>query len=151
MQRAITGYSQDDLGDWVARLVCHHGQHVRHKPPFTLRPWVTTEEGRRSMLGTCLDCVRCDRLELPEGLSAYSRTRELDATTVPDGLRRNHSTKEGVWALIHVTQGRLRYVVDGLDGRTFELDVEHPGVVAPGVLHHVDPAGEVVFWVEFHH
>ena len=61
MRRAITGFRRDDAGDWVAELACGHAQHVRHKPPFTLRPWVVTDEGRASHVGTELDCPLCDR------------------------------------------------------------------------------------------
>jgi tellurite resistance-related uncharacterized protein len=149
MKRGITGYHLDDAGDCVAELACRHGQHVRHKPPFQIREWVTTEEGRRSMLGTQLDCVRCDRLEMPEGLASYSRTKSFGAADVPERLRSSHSTKAGVWGLIHVASGRLRYVVDALDGKTFDLDPDHPGVIAPEMLHHVEPDGDVVFSVEF--
>jgi tellurite methyltransferase len=60
MRRAITGYHTDDVGDPVAELSCGHGQHVRHHPPMISRPWVLTPEGRASMLGVELDCVRCD-------------------------------------------------------------------------------------------
>lgn len=60
MRRAITGYHTDDVGDPVAELACGHGQHVRHHPPMFSRPWVLTPEGRASMLGVELDCVRCD-------------------------------------------------------------------------------------------
>jgi len=60
MRRAITGFHQDEQGDWVADLQCGHGQHVRHRPPWRLRPWVITEEGRREHLGLTLDCRRCD-------------------------------------------------------------------------------------------
>ncbi|MEZ4368912.1 MAG: DUF3565 domain-containing protein [Kofleriaceae bacterium] len=65
MERAITGYHQDEHGDWVAELACGHRQHVRHRPPFFLRPWVTTAAGRAEHLGTVLPCVRCDRGEPP--------------------------------------------------------------------------------------
>lgn len=65
MKRAIIGFRRDEAGDWVALLDCGHPQHVRHRPPFVERPWVETAEGRRSMLGTMLDCVRCDRGEPP--------------------------------------------------------------------------------------
>jgi len=61
MQRAITGFHADEHGDWVAELECGHQQHVRHQPPFILRPWVVTAEGRRRMLGARLECVMCDR------------------------------------------------------------------------------------------
>ncbi len=65
MFRRITGFHRDETGDWVAELECGHDQHVRHKPPFFNRPWVTTESGRENKLGMKLNCVRCDRLELP--------------------------------------------------------------------------------------
>jgi hypothetical protein len=58
--RAITGFHLDDEGHWVAELECGHGQHVRHDPPWQVREWVTTEAGRKSRLGTELDCLRCD-------------------------------------------------------------------------------------------
>jgi tellurite methyltransferase len=147
--RPITGYYLDDVNDWVAELSCGHGQHIRHKPPFLSRPWVTTDEGRASMLGTELDCVRCDRLEVPEGAVAYKRTAEFDEATIPSGLRRNHSTKPGVWGVIHVVAGRLRYHIEGLGGRELVLDPETPGIVVPEVPHHVEPDGPVRFFVEF--
>lgn len=151
MQRPITGFRQDEHADWVAELSCGHGQHVRHKPPFQLRPWVVTEEGRASRLGAMLDCVRCDRFELPEGFVAYKRTADFDETTLPAGLRRDHSTRAGVWGVIHVAAGRLRYVVEPPLARAQLLDATAPGIVVPEVLHRVEPDGPVRFFVEFHH
>lgn len=60
MRREISGYHKDEEDDWVADLVCGHCQHVRHDPPWQNRPWVETESGRNSMLGTTLDCKKCD-------------------------------------------------------------------------------------------
>ena len=60
MHHPITGFHQDEQGDWVANLACGHGQHVRHQPPLTIRPWVLTEEGRTGHLGQRLDCKKCD-------------------------------------------------------------------------------------------
>jgi hypothetical protein len=57
--RRIIGFHQDHEGHWVADLECGHGQHVRHDPPWQLRPWVITPEGRASYVGTELRCVRC--------------------------------------------------------------------------------------------
>ena len=57
--RRITGYRQDDEDHWVAELECGHSQHVRHDPPWQVRPWVTTKEGRTEHLGTTLDCILC--------------------------------------------------------------------------------------------
>ncbi|HEX6794851.1 MAG TPA: DUF3565 domain-containing protein [Casimicrobiaceae bacterium] len=60
MQRAITGFHQDDEAHWVAELGCGHFQHVRHDPPWINRPWVTTAEGRKAALGRLLECKKCD-------------------------------------------------------------------------------------------
>jgi hypothetical protein len=57
--RRIVGFHQDEVGLWVADLECGHGQHVRHDPPWQLRPWVITPEGRANYIGTELRCVRC--------------------------------------------------------------------------------------------
>jgi hypothetical protein len=60
VNRRITGFHQDDEAHWVAELECGHGQHVRHDPPWQVRIWVTTPEGRAGRLGSVLNCVRCD-------------------------------------------------------------------------------------------
>jgi hypothetical protein len=62
MNQPIVGYHQDEYGDWVADLACGHGQHVRHQPPFTSRPWVLTRAGRDRYLGTSLNCKKCEEL-----------------------------------------------------------------------------------------
>ncbi len=63
MRQPITGYHKDEEDHWVAELECGHNQHVRHKPPWVERPWVTTEMGRTAMLGERLNCKKCDRDE----------------------------------------------------------------------------------------
>ncbi len=150
MQRPIDGFHQDALGDWVAELRCGHGQHVRHKPPFWNRPWVLTAEGRAEMLGCELACPLCDRFEIPAGFAPYKRTPEFDAATVPTGLLADHATKPGVWGVIHVLAGSLRYVVEPPIAGERTLDVATPGIVVPEVRHRVVPAGDVRFFVEFH-
>ena len=160
MRRAIIGFRLDEDGDWVANLDCGHGQHVRHHPPFANRPWVVSEAGREGMLGTALDCVRCDRMEWPEGCVAYHRTPEFDETTVPSGLTSEHATKRGVWARIHVICGVLRYHVGPPLDRSFRVDRASSAVIVPEVRHRVAPestaaqssastAGPVRFYIEF--
>jgi hypothetical protein len=61
MKQEITGYHKDEEDHWVAQLVCGHFQHVRHDPPWVSRPWVTSLEGRDSMLGFELNCKKCDQ------------------------------------------------------------------------------------------
>lgn len=88
MQRRITGYDMDDMGDRIAILECGHPQHIRHNPPFTNRAWTLTEDGCRNMLGQTLNCVRCDEagqaadqwfvLGLGDALMADSRLGEIE-------------------------------------------------------------------------
>jgi hypothetical protein len=59
-EQTIVGFHRDEQGDWVAELECGHGQHVRHRPPWEMRPWVVTPEGRREHLGKVLRCKKCD-------------------------------------------------------------------------------------------
>jgi hypothetical protein len=83
MQQPISGYHQDENRDWVAELACGHYQHVRHQPPFTERPWVQTEAGRESMLGSRLDCRKCelgapaDEPKVPKAVVESNRERTL--------------------------------------------------------------------------
>lgn len=60
MKQPIIGFHLDDENHWVAELVCGHFQHVRHNPPWTNRPWVITEQGRKRMIGYELNCKKCD-------------------------------------------------------------------------------------------
>jgi tellurite methyltransferase len=61
VQSTIEGFHQDELGAWVAKLSCGHRQHVRHKPPFWVRPWVITPEGRATQIGSPLRCLLCEQ------------------------------------------------------------------------------------------
>ena len=62
-ERKIVWFHQDDYGAWVAELECGHQQHVRHDPPWTIRDWVTTPEGRQSRIGHKLVCPSCGSIE----------------------------------------------------------------------------------------
>jgi len=63
MKQRIIGFHQDEHGDWVADLARGHGQHVRHQPPLTNRPWVLTQEGRVQHLEQVLNCKKCEGQE----------------------------------------------------------------------------------------
>jgi len=60
MQRRIVGFHQDDEGHWVADLECGHTQHIRHDPPWQVREWVLTAEGRAGFVGYELECRKCE-------------------------------------------------------------------------------------------
>lgn len=86
---------------------------------------------------------------LPAGVAAYKRTPTFDQDSLPAGLRREHRTKAGVWALIHVVEGSLRYRI--LDPPSEEiLTPANPGVVRPEQPHEVEPLGAMRMFVEFY-
>ena len=149
MERPITGFEFDGEGDPIAILSCGHAQHVRHNPPFINRPWVTTEQGRHSMLGKTLNCIRCDKFELPSSFIAYKKTPVFTEESLPGALRKDHATRVGVWGKIIMAEGKLRYRVPALQA-DMELSQDKIGIVVPEVLHNVEPLGAIRFFVEFY-
>jgi tellurite resistance-related uncharacterized protein len=149
MKRSIVGFEQDKWADWQAILDCGHRRHVRHNPPLASRPWVLSEEGRRSRRTQPLECVRCERFELPAHFEPYRKTPVFTQASVPAALQKNHTTRRGVWARIHVLEGRLRYVVEAQHVDTL-LTPETPGIVVPELPHYVKADEPVRFFVEFH-
>jgi len=92
------------------------------------------------------------RADLSPHLEPYKCTAAFTQSTVPAGLLADHSTKDGVWGLIHVEEGKLRYLVT--DPRRASTDeVLTPdtarGLVEPTILHRIEPIGAVTFHVEF--
>jgi tellurite resistance-related uncharacterized protein len=73
----------------------------------------------------------------------------FDENTLPPGFRREPRTRLGVWGVIRVLEGRMRYEVLGPPSETI-LDPEHPGLVMPGVPHRVEPLGAMRMQVEFY-
>lgn len=149
MERPITGFRRDAESHWVAELSCGHLQHLRHDPPFLERAWVTRVEGRAERLGTPLDCVRCDRAEIPDGYEVQGQSAVFTEATVPDALLTTHTTKSGVWGRIRVNRGELVYHIDPPFEARHLLTPDAPGVVVPEVEHRVECNGPVEFFVEF--
>jgi tellurite resistance-related uncharacterized protein len=137
MQREITGFRQDELGDWVAELECHHAQHVRHRPPFTPRPWVETATGRAGHIGHRLDCPLCDRAELPQGLVVARTAGPFDETTLPAGLRRDHRVADGTWALLRVVTGSAHFTMKSEPPIAIDLRAGDGQPIPPGIFHAV--------------
>ncbi len=109
-----------------------------------------TAEGRAENIGAPLPCVLCERFEIPVHCAAYKRTIDFTSSSIPKALTANHSTKPGVWGLIHVLEGQLRYVVEAPLAAESLVVPGRPGVIVPEVLHRVIPEGQVRFFVEFH-
>ncbi len=145
MIRSITGFHPDPDGEWVAELSCLHGQHVRHRPPFLERPWVTDAAGRAGRIGTPIECPLCDRAELPDGLAQLTRLGPWDAGSLPAALRRSHRVPEGRWGELVVDEGSVTLHID-LPGVSSPVTVGAGGrqPIPPGVEHHVEAAAPVV-------
>lgn len=78
---------------------------------------------------------------LPESVSVYKRTPDFNQETIPAGLLKAHTTKEGTWGKICVTKGKLLYTIEYEPQEAIELTPGKPGVV--------EPLGDVEFHVEF--
>jgi hemoglobin len=80
----------------------------------------------------------------------YRATPVFTNDTLPEGLRRAHSTKVGVWGLLKVFKGSIHYVVEETGERQI---VRAPGtvVIQPQQLHSVEPQGDIEMQVDFYH
>ena len=90
---------------------------------------------------------------LPDGVQSYRRTAVFTQDTVPAGLLKAHSTRDGVWALINVLEGELIYRVTDPRRPASQRALTPgtpPGVIEPTILHAVEPRGAFRFFVEFH-
>ncbi len=149
MLRRIVDFVLDDDGHWAARLECHHGQHVRHQPPFRVAPWVLDEGARAARIGTPLDCPLCDRCELPDDLVVVRTTATWDEHTMPAGLRRDHRVAAGVWGRLRVEAGALRFVARTEPVTDVIVGPDDAQAIPPDVPHTVEPQGATRFAVEF--
>lgn len=119
---------------------------MRHRPPWTVREWVTTAEGRASQLGSVIDCPLCDRIAMPEAAREYKRTASFDEKTLPSALGTAHRTKPGTWGRIVVEAGEVEYHVRG---RVHVLAPGAPGLIEPERLHRLAVRGPFLLHVEF--
>jgi tellurite resistance-related uncharacterized protein len=149
MQRVIEGFHQDELGDWVAELSCLHGQHVRHRPPFFDRAWVTSSEGRAEHIGAPIDCPLCDRTELPDGLVHVRTAGPFDAATLPPALRRAHLVAEHTWGLLRVLTGSVEFTIETHPRATVTIAAGGEQPIPPGVPHALRLDGPVELAVDF--
>ena len=85
----------------------------------------------------------------PNDLVAYRRTGEFNESTLPSGFSRDHSTKRGVWARIHVVSNALKYHVGTPIHRRLLVEAPATAIIVPEVPHRVETIGPVRFFVEF--
>lgn len=148
MERRIVGFLLDAEGEWVAELECGHRQHVRHRPPFQVRPWVLDDAERAGRLGTPLDCPLCDRAEMPERVTFAWRSALWDDGSIPKGLRRAHRLGSRTWGRVVVQEGSLTYRAKTVPPIDRVLGPGSTEAVPPGVDHEIEPAEGARFFVE---
>lgn len=79
----------------------------------------------------------------------YQSTPVFDQDTLPQALRRDHSTKAGTWGVIRVLAGEIRlHVTEPPEVR--HLSRGEATVVAPQQIHWVEVLGPMKLQVEFH-
>jgi tellurite resistance-related uncharacterized protein len=79
----------------------------------------------------------------------YKVTPVFDEGTLPEGLRRVHSTKAGTWGVVRLLGGRLRLFFPET-GRDLQLTPDSPGLLEPCEPHFVEPLSPFRMQVEFY-
>lgn len=88
--------------------------------------------------------------DLPAGLVFQRVTNDFTSVTVPAGLLKAHRIAEGVWGVLRVRDGRVRFVEEIESGRDIDLAPGEANVIRPGVPHRVEPSEDATFAVEFY-
>lgn len=87
---------------------------------------------------------------LPPGYLLYGRSPDFTADSLPDTLRAGHATKPGVWGLLRVTEGSVRFELEPpLEGAVVARAGETV-VIQSKVRHHVTFLEPGRFHVEFY-
>jgi tellurite resistance-related uncharacterized protein len=147
--RSIINFHQDDEDDWVAELSCLHNQHIRHHPPFQNHPWILKESERDAHLGSEIDCLLCDRAELPNQLSYLRTAGPWDEHTLPRGLQMAHRVAAGIWGRLRVLNGSVDFCIATTPPINITLAAGAEQAIPPSVLHEVALSGPVYLLVEF--
>jgi len=145
----MSGFHRDADGDWIADLSCLHSQHVRHRPPFAEAAWIEDERQRQSKIGAPLDCPLCERTELPDGLRLERTTPTWDHLSLPAALLRSHRVAAGVWGLLQVEAGRLRFVAETEPRLDVVVEAGSSQPIPPDVEHRIEVTGPVRLHLEF--
>ena len=79
----------------------------------------------------------------------YRSTSIFNEKTLPAAMRGEHKTKAGVWGVIQVIEGELRFSLANGDGETI-LTPDNPGLILPEQPHWVEPIGAMRMQVHFY-
>lgn len=87
---------------------------------------------------------------LPTNLTFYKRTPGFDQDNIPSDILGRHTTPEGIWGKIKVTEGSLTYRILEPDLEEHVLQINQDGVVSPQAAHQVEINGPVKFHIELY-
>lgn len=87
---------------------------------------------------------------IPDGFEAYGRSPEFTPETLPAKLQSAHSTKAGVWALLHIIEGEVLYQLEPPREGERRARAGEKIVIEDGVPHHVAFTEPGRFYVEFY-
>lgn len=79
----------------------------------------------------------------------YRSSPVFTEVTLPSALRSEHSTKEGVWAVIQILEGELLYAEFDSPSEQL-LTPAKPVVVSPQVRHFVTTIGHLRMRIDFY-
>lgn len=80
----------------------------------------------------------------------YRSTPVFDETSLPDALRKEHTTKAEMWGMVRVIEGKARLTYLDEPRREITLDPDTPGLLAPQQPHFVEPLGAMKLRVDFY-
>ncbi|MDZ3830482.1 MAG: DUF1971 domain-containing protein [Sphingopyxis sp.] len=86
---------------------------------------------------------------LPSSACIYRTIGPFSADSIPAGLLRRHDIKPGVWGLLSVTAGSVRFCWDDAEGGMRQLVVGDVMLVPPQVPHHLERTGAVTISIAF--
>ena len=79
----------------------------------------------------------------------YRSSPVFDQNTLPNALRREHRTKQGVWGVIRIFEGSLKLTFSDT-GEVQMLSPESSGLILPDQPHFVEITGPVRMQVDFY-
>lgn len=79
-----------------------------------------------------------DRPSLPDDVVPYRTSDVFTEDTLPDGLRRIHTTQPGVWVRVDLEAGELTLHLPDAD-LAWPLRSGQPGVIPPETRHAIAP------------
>ena len=79
----------------------------------------------------------------------YKVTAVWDEHSLPEAIKRHHSTKPGVWGVLRVLAGEVRLVFENRP-TTVVVTPARPALIPPEEKHHVETVGAMRMQVEFY-